>query len=350
MSNKMKLTNILFLCCICCLAACQKHKTDTFDDGCIYLYAGTKETKSPYTESVPSESSPLEALVCVSTVKDAISGSYVFPSDGSDGTEDGTIGKHIQAEFQSGTAQLINGAYYNQSYPDTDVHFVAVHPQSGWTFTDGTTAETTLNGYDDIMFAPRVTGRYSSQTHPELEFNHLLTWIRIEISADSEEVATAWGPLQSMTIQSRSKVQIPLGKETFSTEDVVFTGADIQMPFIKIGKDGEIFPDQVSGYTMTETPVETAYVLCAPVQATEREPSNDDIVRTPEYYINIVSRYRNVTVPIDLMETKDTYFTGSTMGAQFTLRLNFKLGNTISVSANITDWSTGGIGIGKIEE
>ena len=346
----MKRISIISFCLLGILASCSKAQDDSIDsDSLIYLEAGTVQTKTPFAGRVPSESSPLATLVCVTTEKDA-DGGYLFPSDGKDGIVDGTIGKHLQAEFQSGSAQLINGAYYNKNYPEKEVYFAALHPQTGWAISDNVTATLTFDGSDDVMFAPVVTGKYKNSTFPKLQFNHLLTWLKVEIVAESEEVANAWGPLQTMTISGLGTVSFNINTDTFLPGNVQFIGNTTEIPFHKTGNSGEVFPDATDGYAMTTTPKEVAYVLCAPVNATERDPYNDVLVRTPEYYINIVSRHRDISIPIDLMEAEETFFTGSTMGTQFTLRLKFKMGNTVAVTAGVTDWVTGGIGIGKIEE
>ena len=326
------------------LCSCEKPQTGGPDESCsIYLTADTSETKAPFNGTAPSESQPLDALVCISTTQ------YSYPSDGNDGTTDGTIGKHLQVQFSSGSRQLINGAYYNQSTPDQTVYFSAMHPESGWSFAGSTSARYTFDGSDDVMFAPEVTGMYGNQNLPTLNFHHLLTWIKMEIKADSESVATAWGPLRSITIGAKNGVSIDLGK-SFSRDDVVFEN-DVDMKFYKTSSPEEVFPDATTGYPMTTTSSEVAYVLCAPVIASRYDTgASEDGIRIPEYHIRIVSENRDVTIPIDLMDAEGSYADGSTMGKQFTLSLTFKMGNTIAVSTNVTDWSTGGIGFGKIEE
>ena len=344
----MKNTLIILLCTYCLLFACQKQNPEGIDPDCrIYLSVGTTETKSPYSGTVPCESEPLDALVCVSTQE------YAFPSDGKDGTEDGTIGKHLTAQFQSGSSQLINGAYYNKDHV-MPVYFIAMHPQSGWAITDNTNASFTFNGSQDVMFAPHTTGKYSVNhaTSPALNFKHLLTWIKLEIQAESEDVATAWGPLESVTIECKNQLSFDINKE-FNTTDIEFSN-DGSLSFYQTGR----FPDQefpgAGKYEMTTTAVDAAYVLCAPVTATIRDEiafeQNGETVRTNEYYINIKTSNRNARVPVDLKTSEDTWFSGSTSGKQFTISLTFKMGNNIAVSASITDWETGGIGFGKIEE
>ena len=323
------------------LCSCEKPHTEGPDDNRrIYLTANTVETKAPFDGTVPSESQQLDALVCVSTTP------YSYPSNGEDGTTDGTIGKHLQVQFSSGTRQLINGAYYNQSKPDQAVYFSAMHPQAGWSFTDNTMAHFSFDGSDDVMFAPQVTGKYGNQNPPTLHFQHLLTWIRLEIKADSEAVATAWGPLKSITVGSKNSISIDLSKE-FNKNGVEF-GNDISMPFYKTSSPEEIFPDEQTGYTMTLASQEVAYVLCAPVIASDQD--SFDGARIPEYFIHIESENREVDIEVDLMHAAGSYFNDSTMGRQFTLSLTFKMGNTIATSTSITDWETGGIGFGEIEE
>lgn len=326
--------------------ACQKQDSVETDKNCsIYLSAGTVETRSPFEGTVPSEQEVLDALVCVSTTE------FSFPSDGADGTTNGTIGKHLDVQFQSGSSQLVNGAYYNKDHV-MPVYFIAMHPQSGWSFTDNNThVSFEFNGSHDVMFAPHTTGEYQAQT-PQLEFEHLLTWIKLEIRAESEDVAEAWGPLESVTIECKNQLSFDINKE-FNTTDIEFSN-DGSLSFYQTGR----FPDQefpgAGKYEMTTTAVDAAYVLCAPVTATIRDEiafeQNGETVRTNEYYINIKTSNRNARVPVDLKTSEDTWFSGSTSGKQFTISLTFKMGNNIAVSASITDWETGGIGFGKIEE
>ena len=80
----------------------------------------------------------------------------------------------------------------------------------------------------------------------------------------------------------------------------------------------------------------------------------------PEYILHIETEGRGqLDIPIDLKvndgDSEGTYFTGSTMGKQFTILLNFKMGDVISVSTEIkvggdTDWFTHGTGTGDLTE
>ena len=71
-------------------------------------------------------------------------------------------------------------------------------------------------------------------------------------------------------------------------------------------------------------------------------------VDSPEYYIDLVTDKRTVSIPIDLRVGKEEPFLKSTRGLQFTISLNFKMGNTIHLTTTVNDWKVGGLVIGGI--
>ena len=134
---------------------------------------------------------------------------------------------------------------------------------------------------------------------------------------------------------------------------VNFTG-EADLNFYQTGTD-DVFP-KTGGYTLElpegseEMFPEVAYVLCAPVDATEKSVVEGVEEPTDEYTLIVTTEKRTMTLGIDLKRAADTYFNQSTMGHQFTLRLRFKMGDNISVSAVATDWVNGGIGKGDFDE
>ena len=94
---------------------------------------------------------------------------------------------------------------------------------------------------------------------------------------------------------------------------------------------------------------EAAYGLCAPVTAYEYNPENST-ERFEEYVLAIKAENREQTVPIDLKISDTQYFSGTTMGKQFTIRLIFKMGDNITVAARLEDWKTGGVIEGTFDE
>lgn len=357
----MKKIMPILLCVVLTLSACQSNAPELDDtDRRIYLSAAVEssaQTRTPYTLTTPTPENPVLADVWASTTPYEYK--HVAGADG-DGTNE--VSLHTKANFQNGSAQLLIDAIYPNN---NTVYFVAIHPQ-GWVGNDaGISASYTFDGKTDVMFAPQTSGKYGDTNWPKLTFKHLLTWLRIEIVAESEAISEAWGELQSLTIKSSNNVTIDLQSD-YRPELVKF-GSDgtsiIDMPFYKTGENN-VFPDSNTPYTIPAPPPanadekidkmdyveEVAYVLCEPVTATASEEVDGETKSTTEYTLTVQTTERTVEVPVDLMSAANTSFTGSTMGKQFTLLLNFKMGNTITVAARTTDWETGGIASGEITE
>ena len=340
----------------------------------IYLSASVGEavsSRTPYTGDpteidgsqyeVPTMSQPLDVSVWASTT----SGSFL--NEGKDGS-DGTVAIHTQAHFLSGAPQLLGQAIYPKK-DNTPVHFVGFHPKSSdtdkWTLqNDNNSASFTFTGKEDVMFAPRISGEYGTayEASPTFHFHHLLTYIRIEMVADKdeedvekkEEVSQAWGSIESMTISSVDKVTVNnLGSTAFSINNVVFGNDEISMSFYQTGTDNTFPP--ASSYEIPVNETEVAYVLCAPVQGVDKHVVNGNDVEKPEYNLHIKTSKRELDIPIDLKNEGGTAFTDNTMGYQFVIQLNFKMGNVIGVSAAIsldanTDWFTHGTGSTDLKE
>lgn len=379
----MKKNMFILLCLLSCLAACNDAGLDTDAPAGrpIYLRADVDEapqTRSPYMPldkddnmlDHPTGDYPLLTDVWGSTTP------YVFkeetdasgkPYDGSGA--DGKVAIHTDAKFQSGNPQLLRSAIYNESTKPT-VYFVAFAPMSSageaWTTTDGTSASYTFNGNDDVLFAPQVQGTYAQDfsNSPLLHFRHLLTWIRIEIKAESEAVSNSWGLLKDIKITSKNKVDVNLkanaydadGEYVFSDENIVFSGetdmnlyqteeeevyegSGVQMKTVFTDK---VFPvkEELVPYKALK---EVAYVLCSPVTATETTVVDGKDVASAEYTLKIVTEKRNVNIPIDLHSAAGQPYIGSTRCKQFTILLNFKMGNTVYVATSVSDWKAGGI-------
>lgn len=344
----------------------------------IYLSAGVGgpdvSSRTPYTGDpteingnqyeVPTMSQPLDVSVWASTT----SGSFL--NEGKDGSG-GTVAIHTQAHFQSGAPQLLGQAIYPKN-DNTPVYFVGFHPKSdAWTLLDGdNSASYTFTGKEDVMFAPQISGAYDTayENSPTFYFRHLLTWLRIEMIADMDEedvenrkaVAEAWGEIVSMTISSKNQVTVNnLSEEGFNSSNVIFSGEATDMNLYHTDTDN-VFPNAGSQMIPYEKLTEVAYVLCAPVDGVDMQYSVDEgrDVKVPEYTLHVKTTKRDVHIPIDLMK-KDgdavSPFTDYTMGYQFVIQLNFKMGNVIGVSAAIsldanTDWFTHGTGSTDLKE
>ena len=384
-----KMRRIIHISLLICLISCQQNGLDAVQVGApIYVAAsvgGSTMTKAPYMPmdnkghmvETPSPEHPLKTDVWGSTT------SYIFteefydqektrPWDGSD--ESGKVAIHTDATFQSGDPQLLRAAIYNKNTKPT-VYFVAFSPISQgaekWVASeDGKSASFVFSGNDDVMFAPQVQGTYATDysKSPVLSYSHLLTWLRVEMQAESKEVSDSWGAIKSMTIRSNSNVKIDLQKEaynndgTYNFENVVFseeTDLNLYKTIEEESYDGaqvtmkkkftdEVFTDIKVPYLKKE---ELAYVLCAPVVGTDKKVVDGEEIDAEEYVVTISTDKRNVAIPVDLRHMVSGVvqpFLGSTRCMQFTLSLNFKMGNTIYLTSSVQDWKVGGLVVGNI--
>ena len=356
----------------------------TDEAGRIYLSAGIGEvvsSRTPYELTAPTTEHPLNVSVWASTTSGVFQ--HITGKNGSDGT----VAIHTQAHFQSGTPQLLGEAIYpkepTEGAQPAPVYFVGFHPQSSteqpWSMTnDNQSATFTFTGKEDVMFAPQISGTYNTDfdASPQFNFYHLLTWLRIEMVADKDEdgiinkeaIAEAWGKITSLTIKSNNQVTVKSLGQTYAdanetknelVKNLTFGGDVTDMNFYHTGSDNQFLKDAES-YAIPTTLTEVAYVMCAPVQGAYQHTVDGMDVKKPEYTLHLTTEKRELDIPIDLKiadddDEPDSYFTGNTRGHQFKILLNFKMGNVISVSAEISlganaDWYTHGTGTGDIKE
>ena len=368
-----------------CLNACQddEHMIIRSEGKPIYLSAsleGKPMTRSPYAPggtgaySSPTPETPLHTDVWASTTPNLFTREYDSEGKPLDGSgDDARVAIHTDATFQSGDPQLLRAAIYPKN---NTVSFVAFSPIStvgqGWADDNGEYALYTFDGNDDVMFAPQVQGTYATDysKSPTLSYHHLLTWLRIEMKAESKEVADSWGKISAMTIKSKNHVKINLkpgaytdGAYNFDDSEAISYSNEIDMPFYKTVEkesyDGaqvtmvkkytdDVFTNVEIPYLETE---EMAYVLCAPVIGTDKKVVDGVDVDAEEYVISIKTDKRTVDIPVNLRHKVDGVeqpFLESTRGTQFTLTLNFKMGNTIYLTSSIQDWIVGGLIVGNI--
>lgn len=378
-----------------CLCSCAGHVVpEQVDEGSrIWLSAAvemSEATRSPYMPDKasdgdtyhPASDNVLSADVWGSTTEYLFKEEFdpedndPYDGNGKDGADDSKVAIHTTATFRSGDPQLLSAAIYGKDGDAAPpVYFVAFHP-TGWTTpgddSEGKVATYTFDGNDDVMFAPQVSGHYATDfaSSPELYFRHLLTWLRIEMKAENETVSNSWGLLKSITIRSNSAVTVDLTSDAYNAgeykfnditfsgetdmkfymtdEEKVFEGSEMTVRkvftddvFPKSG--GYLIPGKPDGATEDIDPEEVAYVMCAPVNATEDKVVDGKDVPSEEYVITITTEKRTVTIPVDLQEEAGTPYEGSTRRKQFTLSLLFKMGNTVSVATSVKDWVPGGV-------
>lgn len=354
------------------LTSCQKENllNSCIDGAPIYLSAITEhstDTRAPYEYTSPNdgENGVLHAAIWASSFGNDGNG-YTYPNpapplNGKNGTggNKNQVAIHATADFDSDAPQLLNQAVYPKA--GTTVFFVGLHPQSGWSVNaDANKANFKFNGSNDVMYAPRIKGQYAESDNtevinvPELQFHHLLTWLKVRIKAENDEVIAAWGKITKMEISSDIEVEIDLSDKQLNNgaevSDGVFDFSKCKfsnpgkLNLYKAGSD-DVFATS-TGYTMStaNSQDELAYVLCSPVDAIATKVVDGKDVTAPEYTLYIETENRRVELPIDLKKNANEYYTGNTRGKHFTLNLTFKIGNTIIVTARADDWEFGGTG------
>ncbi|MCM1452448.1 MAG: hypothetical protein NC102_09320 [Clostridium sp.] len=318
----------------------------------ICLAANVENTmlsRSAYSFTLPTADNPLKASIWCSTT------SRKYQDLGLDGRgeDEGIVSLYAKANFTDGENQLLSDAVYPKS--GMPVYFIGFHPMEGWVaHEDGILAAREFSGFEDVMFAPEVEGRYGLKKGewPTIAFRHLLTWLRVGIEAESEAVSDAWGKLKSLRIKSKNVVTVEIDKQYDRLACVSFSNSDPNaealLDFYKTGTDDKFLnaDDPASWYALPcdGSMKEVAYVLCEPVVATDSDDAE-------EYTLVIETENRTVEVPVDLMTDKAQYagknsrFVGYTMCHQFILNLTFKMGNNVAVRARVADWEAGGMGI-----
>lgn len=331
MKRILYLITVVWFC-----SACQK-ENPTVTDAPIYLSASVEtsvESRTPYLASP----SPIPSEVLHAAVWATNTNPRAYIGQGLDGkNNEDKVDIHGSASFDDGQPKLLNDAVYPKS--GVDVDFIGLHPLNGWTTQndEGKIGEFTFDGSHDVMFASKETGTYATDNTANiltLEFQHLLTWLKIRIKAESEMVAKSWGKVLEIKISSKDKVSIDLTKDYTFDECVSFSGNE-WLPLRKVGSN-EVFPD-TEGFNLTNTDIykEEAYVLCEPVVATKEDAGE----ATDEYRLYIKTERREVTLPIDLKRNENDCFVGSTRAKHFTLNLNFMVGNIVTVQAEVIDWT-----------
>lgn len=125
---------------------------------------------------------------------------------------------HTTATFTSAEITAINydgDQSKALKYPtgdDKTIYCVGFYPQKKWSFTEDKTFSAVITGEDDLMFAPELSGKWDNQFCTSEEnsqhFRHMLTWIKIVVCATSDEAASTWGDIQTVSLTTAETITI----------------------------------------------------------------------------------------------------------------------------------------------
>ena len=112
---------------------------------------------------------------------------------------------------------------------DKKVYCVGLAPVSvdgsRWESTDNKVATRPINGKEDLMFAPRIEGTWRQRFEIQ-QYEHLLTWVKINIIATSTEAIESWGKVKRIAIISNDGVEVTLGSDVIDYTDT-FTELEV---------------------------------------------------------------------------------------------------------------------------
>ena len=221
----------------------------------------TRATAAPYQGTTPSTSNILDASVWFSTT----SGTYA--NTGATGAS-ATLPLHTEIQFNS------SGLVYPVSdvllYPESGtVYCVGLYPYSAteWTNTNAAGASSTshashlIDGSQDIMFAPQVSGTRESPISSPLAFTHQLTWLKFNVQAENHSAKLAWGNIESISVTtpySRLTVDLSAGTASCNGDPAVisaFSGSEALK--ISLQQLGSVFCAPATTYNISVT---TAYL------------------------------------------------------------------------------------------
>jgi len=188
---------------------------------------------------------------------------------------------HTDVEFDRSGLAYVSYNNKNLKYPSGNgwVDCIGMHPYTGWTPIDNNKKVShAIDGVEDLMFAQERSGNWSTRI-PMQKYEHLLTWIKINICASSHEAIDAWGTIEQITVKSDSEVTIDL--ETGKYE---YGGEPIEIKTIAEG----------DGRPLTTANHEVGNVFCSPqkgeyaLTVTSRNKNGEEIKKTVDMALNII--------------------------------------------------------------
>lgn len=282
-------------------------------------------TANPYQEVTPSSSKVLHASVWFST----------SDNDFHDGGVADALPRHCEVEFN--TDGMVYPKTNRMQYPASGtVYAVGLYPYSAedaegskWENKDSSGASSnshatrTITGEDDLMFAPQVWGTKANPISSALAFNHQLTWLKINVIAESHDAIDAWGNVENIKVTSpASKLTVSFSTNPATASFNYGTTTDI------VAFDGSL--------PLKITSQELGSIFCAPTRAEESTPYS--------YAISIKTAKRapkNYNIQLKDIEGRILGTEGVTTvpkGNLFVITLKFNEINMIDASCELIPW------------
>lgn len=208
----------------------------------------------------------------------------------------------------------------NLKYPrdDSKVYCVGMYPATGWNTTDNITVSHAINGSEDLLFAPEISGSWS-RNFPTQQYEHLLTWIKINICASSHAAIDAWGTINQITVNSDSEVTVNL-----TTREYIYSGS-------------QEIATMTESRQLTTATREVGSVFCSPktqytVTVSYTDKHGDKLTKTVPLSLNLIDVDNNdaVTEVTDASQAR---------GKCFVFSLYFTPYDVIEGVCTLNSWS-----------
>lgn len=247
---------------------------------------------------------------------------------------------HTSAVFSSSDFEFIKYKGDNLTYPSRDedafhdVYCVGLYPNENWTISnDGKTASHLIDGSSDIMFADIIKGSWSSPFSRPLNFRHLQTWLKVLVSANTNDAAEKWGKVTKITVGSAKGVNIALGSIKAQS------GAAANTSNLTYTADTTIITvfENADGLPLSITTQEIGSVF---VVSPARNPNNDQAVK---FYMKVHTETfpEGKDVKVLLYDLNNTLIQAKneTIGKLFVLNLNFTNLDVIEGVCTLNYWN-----------
>lgn len=121
--------------------------------------------------------------------------------------------KLLWADKNAGDITVADGGAVSfttdQYYPadGSTIYMVGIAPRPSETISAGK-VDYTITGAEDIMLATEISGSKKEDvpTSKELNFNHLLTQLKIDVVAENQDASDAWGTITSIQVLDAATV------------------------------------------------------------------------------------------------------------------------------------------------
>lgn len=212
-----------------------------------------------------------------------------------------------------------------QFYPanGTDIYMIGIAPQPTNQISAGS-VDYTITGEEDIMYANQISGNKNDKTDKKIEFNHLLTQLKIKVLAENQEAIDAWGTITSIEVVNAPTLL------TLSLKDGKIAGNSTDSDIKNLNLIGLTTGMSIPNKKDSEEAKDAGYCMVLPKT-------------TDLYQLSVVTSKITTAVPITLQNL--TKLEASTA---YTVTLTFKSTN-VDVTATTGEWKTDITGSGTVE-